>query len=315
MTEGAAALVLEDWDRAVARGATIYAEVAGAASTADAHHITAPAPDGSGAVGCMELALADAGIAPSNVGHINVHGTSTPLNDLAEARAITKVFGEPGPLVTSTKGVTGHGLAAAGAIEAVAAVLTIDRAIIPPTAGYASPTPRSRSRSSTASPGPGSPLPCSQFLRLRRPQRLPGAAAPWLSAAGKVTPPLPPRQRLVRSVDGKAANLGCRVATLPRCSRRWPPSWCCPWSRPSVVLATGHRASPAPSPSPSLSTCAVALGDSVPYRHGLANPYLPPQVGLPTYAVSQGPSTEAYPSLAAVALRTDDDRPGGSTAP
>ncbi len=141
MTEGAAALVLEDWDRAVARGATIYAEVAGAASTADAHHITAPSPDGSGAVACMELALADADIAPSDVGHINAHGTSTPLNDLAEARAITKVFGEPGPLVTSTKGVTGHGLAAAGAIEAVASVLTIHHATIPPTAGYEVPDP------------------------------------------------------------------------------------------------------------------------------------------------------------------------------
>src|SRR5271157_5071021 len=89
----------------------------------------------------MGLALADAGVAPSDVGHINAHGTSTPLNDLAEARAIAKVFGEPGPLVTSTKGVTGHGLAAAGAIEAVAAVLTIDRATIPPTAGYAEPDP------------------------------------------------------------------------------------------------------------------------------------------------------------------------------
>jgi 3-oxoacyl-[acyl-carrier-protein] synthase II len=141
LTEGAAALVLEDWDRAVARGATIYAELAGAASTSDAHHITAPAPDGAGAVACMELALADALIAPSDVGHINAHGTSTPLNDLAEARAISKVFGEPGPLVTSTKGVTGHGLAAAGAIEAVAAVLTIDRATIPPTAGYEVPDP------------------------------------------------------------------------------------------------------------------------------------------------------------------------------
>ena len=141
MTEGAGALVLEDWDRAVARGATIYAEVAGAASTADAHHITAPAPDGSGAVACMELALADAGIGPADVGHINAHGTSTPLNDLAEARAITKVFGEPGPLVTSTKGVTGHGLASAGAIEAVAAVLTIHHATIPPTAGYEEPDP------------------------------------------------------------------------------------------------------------------------------------------------------------------------------
>ena len=141
MTEGAAALVLEDWDRAVARGATIYAEVAGGASTADAHHITAPAPDGSGAVACMELALADAGLGPSDVGHINAHGTSTPLNDLSEARAITKVFGDPGPLVTSTKGVTGHGLAAAGAIEAVAAVLTIHHATIPPTAGYEEPDP------------------------------------------------------------------------------------------------------------------------------------------------------------------------------
>jgi 3-oxoacyl-[acyl-carrier-protein] synthase II len=141
ITEGAAAVVLEEWDRAVARGATIYAEIAGAASTSDAHHITAPAPDGGGAVTCMELALADAGIEPSAVGHINAHGTSTPLNDLAEARAITKVFGEPGPPVTSTKGVTGHGLAAAGAIEAVASVLTIHHALIPPTAGYEEPDP------------------------------------------------------------------------------------------------------------------------------------------------------------------------------
>jgi 3-oxoacyl-[acyl-carrier-protein] synthase II len=141
MTEGAAALVLEDWDRAVARGATIYAELAGAASTADAHHITAPSPDGAGAVACMELALADAGISTHDVGHINAHGTSTPLNDLAESKAINKVFGEPGPLVTSTKGVTGHGLAAAGAIEAVAAVLTIHHATIPPTAGYGEPDP------------------------------------------------------------------------------------------------------------------------------------------------------------------------------
>jgi 3-oxoacyl-[acyl-carrier-protein] synthase II len=141
ITEGAGALVLEDWDRAVARGATIYAELAGAASTADAHHITAPAPDGSGAMACMELAVADADITLADVGHINAHGTSTPLNDLAESRAINKVFGEPGPLVTSTKGVTGHGLAAAGAFEAVAAVLTIHHATIPPTAGYEEPDP------------------------------------------------------------------------------------------------------------------------------------------------------------------------------
>jgi 3-oxoacyl-[acyl-carrier-protein] synthase II len=141
MTEGAAALVLEAWDHAVARGATIYAEVTGAASTADAHHITAPAPDGAGAVSCMELALVDAQLEPGDVAQINAHGTSTPLNDLAESRAITKVFGEQAPPVTSTKGLTGHGLAAAGAIEAVASVLSIAHGVIPPTAGHEEPDP------------------------------------------------------------------------------------------------------------------------------------------------------------------------------
>jgi 3-oxoacyl-[acyl-carrier-protein] synthase II len=135
MSEGAAALVLEDWDRAVARGAHVYAEIAGAGSTADAHHITAPAPDGSGAVACMEQALFDAQLSPADVRHINAHGTSTPVNDQTEALAITKVFGEPGPMVTSTKGVTGHGLGAAGAIEAVASALAIDRRLVPPTFG------------------------------------------------------------------------------------------------------------------------------------------------------------------------------------
>ncbi len=141
MTEGAAALVLEDWDHAVARGARILGEVAGAGSSADAHHITAPAPGGGGAAACMRFALEDAGIAPADVGHINAHGTSTPLNDQAESEAIVAVFGTPGPPVTSTKGITGHGLGAAGAIEAVAAVLSIDRELIPPTAGYEEPDP------------------------------------------------------------------------------------------------------------------------------------------------------------------------------
>ncbi len=133
MGEGAAALVLEDWDRAVARGAHIYGEIAGAASTADAHHITAPEPSGAGAVSCMELALEDAQLHAADIAHINAHGTSTPLNDFAESRAINKVFGEPGPAVTSTKGVTGHCLGAAGAVEAVAGLLAIDRRLIPPT--------------------------------------------------------------------------------------------------------------------------------------------------------------------------------------
>ena len=141
MTEGAGALVFEDWDRAVARGARIYGELAGAGSTADAHHITAPAPGGSGAAACMLEAMRDAGIRPDQVGHINAHGTSTPLNDQAESDAIGKVFGADSPPVTSTKGVTGHGLGASGAIEAVAAVLTIQHASIPPTFGYEEPDP------------------------------------------------------------------------------------------------------------------------------------------------------------------------------
>jgi len=135
IAEGAAVLVLEERDAALARGATVLGEIMGSASTADAHHITAPSPDGSGAVRAMELALADAGVAPSDLVHINAHGTSTPLNDAAEAEAIVKVFGAPGPAVTSTKGVTGHALGAAGALEAAAVLLAFEHRQIPPTAG------------------------------------------------------------------------------------------------------------------------------------------------------------------------------------
>ena len=135
MGEGAGILVLEELEHAVARGATIYAEVIGAASTADAHHITAPDPEGNGAVRCMELALADAGIRPDEVSHINAHGTSTPLNDLAESVAVRRIFGPTPPPVTSIKGHLGHSLAAAGALEGVASVLTLMHQSIPPTAG------------------------------------------------------------------------------------------------------------------------------------------------------------------------------------
>jgi 3-oxoacyl-[acyl-carrier-protein] synthase II len=135
MAEGAAIVILEEWGRAVARGATIYAELAGAASNADAYHITAPSPGGPGAAACMEQAIIDAGLSPVDIAHINAHGTSTTLNDAAEAEAINKVFGTPGPPVTSTKGVVGHALGAAGAIETVASILTITHRLIPPTAG------------------------------------------------------------------------------------------------------------------------------------------------------------------------------------
>jgi 3-oxoacyl-[acyl-carrier-protein] synthase II len=133
--EGAGVLMLEEWESAVARGAKIVGEVLGAASNADAHHITAPAPGGTGAIGCMHLALADADLSPADIGQINAHGTSTPLNDAAEAAAITAVFGAGAVPVTSTKGVTGHALGAAGALEAVALLLSFDKALIPPTAG------------------------------------------------------------------------------------------------------------------------------------------------------------------------------------
>jgi 3-oxoacyl-[acyl-carrier-protein] synthase II len=135
MGEGAGVLILEDWDYAHERGATILAEVIGAASTADAHHITAPDPSGRGAVRCMNLALADAGITAGDVSHINAHGTSTPLNDFAEAGAMHQVFGSGVPPTTSIKGHLGHSLAAAGALEGVASVLTLQNQLIPPTAG------------------------------------------------------------------------------------------------------------------------------------------------------------------------------------
>lgn len=137
MAEGAAILVLEAWELAEARSATILGEVLGSASTADAHHITAPSPGGVGAVTCMQLAMDDAGITPDQVRHINAHGTSTDKNDAAEAEAVAKVFGtdDSGPLVTSTKGITGHALGAAGALEAVAVLLAMQHGKVPPTAG------------------------------------------------------------------------------------------------------------------------------------------------------------------------------------
>ncbi len=172
--EGGAALVLEDLDHARRRGARIYAEVLGSASTADAHHITAPAPGGNGAAACMELALADAGVPPADIGHINAHGTSTPLNDLAESQAIEKVFGAPSPPVTSIKGVTGHALGGAGAIEAVA---TTPHHRPPPHPAHGrlraarprDPSRRRPRRGPRLGPGPGA----VELLRLRRPQRLP----------------------------------------------------------------------------------------------------------------------------------------------
>lgn len=137
--EGAACLVLEELEHAKARGARIYAELAGEGMTADAHHITAPDPEGDGARRVMQLALEDAGIAAEEVDYINAHGTSTPLGDIAELNAVWQVFGQNRklPYISSTKSMTGHLLGAAGAIEAIASILAIRDNIIPPTINHA----------------------------------------------------------------------------------------------------------------------------------------------------------------------------------
>ena len=139
--EGAGCVVLEPLERARARGATIYGEVAGYGRNADAYHITAPSPGGAGAAVCMQLALDDAAVEPSAIGHVNAHGTSTPLNDAAEAEAVRKVFGDSAPVVTSTKGVTGHLIGAAGAVEAVTLALTLKDGVLPPTINLTYPDP------------------------------------------------------------------------------------------------------------------------------------------------------------------------------
>lgn len=134
MGEGAAVLVLERWDAARARGARIYGEVAGYAETCDASHIVAPREDGETAARCMRRAIADAGLSPADIGHINAHGTSTLLNDRAEARAVDRCFaGQPPPL-TAMKGVTGHLIGGSGALEAALALLCADRGLVPPIA-------------------------------------------------------------------------------------------------------------------------------------------------------------------------------------
>jgi 3-oxoacyl-[acyl-carrier-protein] synthase II len=141
MGEGGGILVLEEWESARARGAHIHAELLGYGATADAHHITAPAPDGSGARRAMLAALAQSGRAPSAIGYINAHGTSTPLGDKAETGAIKEVFGQDAPAVSSTKSMTGHLLGGAGALEAVVCVLAIERGVLPPTINLNDPDP------------------------------------------------------------------------------------------------------------------------------------------------------------------------------
>ena len=139
MGEGGVCLVLEEYEHAKARGAKIYAEVAGCGLTADAHHMTAPHPEGLGAANVMKSAIEDAGIKPEDIDYINVHGTSTPLGDIAEVKAIEKVFGDHAYRlnISSTKSMTGHMLGAAGAMEALASIFALKNGIVPPTINHA----------------------------------------------------------------------------------------------------------------------------------------------------------------------------------
>lgn len=143
MGEGAGTLILEELEHAKARGATIYAEVVGTGATADAYHITAPHPEGKGVIRVMNIALEEAGLAPEDIDYINVHGTSTPLGDIAELTAIKEVFGEYAYKlnISSTKSMTGHLLGAAGAIESIASILAINHDFIPPTINHENPDP------------------------------------------------------------------------------------------------------------------------------------------------------------------------------
>ncbi|WP_251032578.1 beta-ketoacyl-ACP synthase II [Mesobacillus foraminis] len=143
IAEGAGILILEELEHALNRGAKIYGEMVGYGATGDAHHITAPAPQGEGAQRAMSLALNDAGLEPSNVDYINAHGTSTPYNDLYETQAIKEIFGEHAYKlsISSTKSMTGHMLGAAGAVEAMLSLLAIKEGIMPPTINYETPDP------------------------------------------------------------------------------------------------------------------------------------------------------------------------------
>jgi 3-oxoacyl-[acyl-carrier-protein] synthase II len=141
MAEGGAILVLEEWEHAKARGATIHAELVGYGATGDAYHITAPAPDGSGAIRAMRMALDKANLSPADVDYVNAHGTSTPVGDLAETNAIKQVFGGDVPLVSSTKSMMGHMLGGAGAAEAIACVMAMKQGLVPPTINLTDPDP------------------------------------------------------------------------------------------------------------------------------------------------------------------------------
>ena len=141
MGEGSGALIVEELEHAIRRGAKIYCEIAGSGATADAYHITAPHPDGLGALSVMRASLEDGDMVPEDIDYINVHGTSTPLGDIAETKAIKGVFGDHSYNlnISSTKSMTGHLLGAAGAVEAIACIFSVIHDVVPPTINHSTP--------------------------------------------------------------------------------------------------------------------------------------------------------------------------------
>ena len=209
----------------------IHGEILGYGRNADAHHITAPVPGGAGAAACMQLALDDAGLDASGIGHVNAHGTSTPLNDATEAEAIRKVFGDAPPPVTSTKGVTGHMIAGAGAAEAVIALLSFRDGIVPPTANLERIGDDIGLDVVAGSPRPVDAQPGAvELVRVRWPQRHadPGAGRPPRRDRGRMTatPVFGAPQRTVaaalREIDGRpSAGSASRAASTA--ARSGPP--------------------------------------------------------------------------------------------
>ena len=215
MAEGAATLILEELEHALARGATIYAEVLGYGMSADGYHITLPRPGGAGAARAMENALADAGVAPGDIDYINAHGTSTPANDATETAAIKTVFGDAASTVpmSSTKSMTGHLLGGAGALESLVCILAIRDGVVPPDDqlhdARSGVRPRLRAQ---RGPRGGGRIRDDELVWLRRAQRLAGLRpTPRLVGA-----PASGRLFRIRFARRVRSTPGTRGGTVPR---------------------------------------------------------------------------------------------------
>jgi len=224
MGDGAGILVLEEYERARARGARIYCEVAGFGMSGDAFHMTAPSESGEGAARCMRNAIKDAGIDASAIGYINAHGTSTPAGDLAETMAIKAALGAHAykTMISSTKSMTGHLLGAAGGVEAVFSAMALHTGIIPPTINLDHPSQGCDLDYVSAHRAPAAGRYCDvEFIRLRWDQRHAGIAPP-LTRTGACSSPgkFPPTSTCWHCIDWRRSVIRCCSSPRPRVPRR-----------------------------------------------------------------------------------------------